>query len=120
MILSTAPSGYWTSRVFGQDVRFVERAVGRFVGDEHVRIVRNEIPVLANLHQALPCEGPVPAHQVDRRSPELEPFDRDPGTFEVNGLGKVSASELRFAVEEIVIAGDDQLVPEGKGTQAKS
>jgi hypothetical protein len=35
--------------VFSHDVRFVERAVRRFMGDEHVRIVRDQIPVFANL-----------------------------------------------------------------------
>ena len=30
--------------VFSHDVRFVERAVRRFVSDEHIRVVRDEIP----------------------------------------------------------------------------
>ena len=113
-----SPKQVLTSSVFGQDVRFVERAVGRFVGDKHVRIVRNEIPMLADFHQPIPCKRPIPAHRVDRRSPELHPFQGDPGILQVNGFGQVGAGQLRFALEEqIVIAGDDQLVPEGKYAQ---
>jgi len=38
--------------------------------------------------------------------------------LQIRGLGQVSAGQLRIAVEDqIVIAGDDQLVPEGKRTQ---
>ncbi len=44
-----------------QDVPFVQGPVGRLMGDEHVRIVRDEIPVFANLDQALTCKGPISA-----------------------------------------------------------
>ncbi len=112
------PEQVLTASVFGHDVRFVERAVGRLVGDEHIRVVRDEIPVLADLDQPLPCKSPISADRVDRRSPEVHPFEGDSGILKVDGFGQVSAGQFRFAVEEqIVIAGDDQLVPEGKGTE---
>ena len=101
-----------TSCVFGQDVRFVERAVGRFVSNEHVRIVRDKISVLADFHQALPCEGPVSAHRVDRRSPELQPFEGDPGILKVGGIREVSTGQLRFAVEEQIVIASDRNKPE--------
>ena len=104
--------------MFGQDVRFVESAVRRLMGDEHVRIVRDEIPVFANLHHALSSKSPVSTHRVDRRSPELHSFEGDPGVLKVNGFGQVSAGQFRITVEkQIVIAGDEQLVPEGKRFQ---
>lgn len=50
--------------MFGEDVRFVERAEGRFMGDEYIRIVRDEIPVLADLDQALSCKSPIPPTEL--------------------------------------------------------
>ena len=51
-------------------------------------------------------------------SPELHSFDGRSRVLKVDGFGQVSASQLWIAVEEeIVIAGNDDLVPEGKGAQ---
>jgi hypothetical protein len=52
-------------------------------------IVWNEIPVLTNLYHAVAREGPVSADRVDRRSPELEPFEGDAGVLKVDSLGKM-------------------------------
>ena len=74
------------AHVFSKNMRFVERAKRRFVGDEHIRIVGNEIPVFANLHQTLSRECPVATNRVDGRSPEVQPFEGDPGVLEVGCL----------------------------------
>jgi hypothetical protein len=84
------------------------------VGDEHIRVLRYSIPVLANLHQTLACEGPVATDRVDRRSLELHAFDGDSRILKAARLCQVRPCQLRLPVEEqIVIAGDDEFMFEG-------
>ncbi len=102
-----------------QDVVLVQSSVGGFMGDEHVGVVGDTFPMFADFGSTFDREGPVfPDHRVHRRSPEVHPFQANAGVLEVEGFGQVSAGQLRFTVEEqIVIAGNDQLVPVGKCSQ---
>ncbi len=105
--------------MFPQDVRLVQRYVWSFMGDEHVGIFGNAIPVFADGRSALTAKRPFLTQDgVDRRTPEVQTFQANARIFQVGGIRQVSAGQLRVTVEEqIVIAGDDQLVPEGKRAQ---
>lgn len=86
------------------------------MGNEHIGGLRDTIPVFADGGTALAPKCPLLTEDgVDRRTPEVQAFQANTGVLQIDGLGEVSAGQLRIAVEEqIVVAGDDQLVPEGK------
>lgn len=58
-----------------------------------------------------PTESPFFSEDgVDRRTPEPQIFEDDSGILQISGIGQMSASQLRMAIEQqVVIAGDDQL-----------
>ena len=105
MLASSMPS---------EDVGFVERAEGRFMGDENVGLFWNQRSMLLDLHQHVSGENPVAAHGVDGRSPELQPFERVARILQADGFSKVSSRQLWLVVEEpVMIACDDDFVPKG-------
>lgn len=103
-----------TALMLAQDVVFVQSAIGRLMGDEDIGVLGNPVPMVTDFHQTLAGEGPVSTHRVDGRAPELQSFEGDSGVLQIGRFSEVRPGQLGLAVEEqIVIAGDDELVAEG-------
>lgn len=90
----------------------IEDAMGWTMRDEDVHVFGNKGPFLSEPTSAVEIEGPVPEPGLPGAAPDLESLDLDAAVAQVGDVGRDECfRHTGIALEEeVVIAGDEELV----------
>lgn len=96
----------------------IEDSVRRGVGDENINPGREEVPFVFEGLSAGEREGPIHKLGLPGAAVEVNAVDGDALVFEVGPMSESFSGVLGLPFEaELVIASDDELVPEGKASE---